>query len=87
MATPAIKTSNSPATAAPPNPWGSSFDKLKEWDPKGAELLLWVGTNPWTSGVLPLKEVELISLAFRHGRAHPGRGIESHKEIEISSGS
>ncbi len=31
------------------NPWGSSLDKLKEWDPKGAELLLQVGTNPWTS--------------------------------------
>ncbi len=49
---------------SPVNPWGSSLDKLKEWDPKGAELLLRVGTNPWTSGVLPRKEVELISLAL-----------------------
>jgi alkylhydroperoxidase/carboxymuconolactone decarboxylase family protein YurZ len=47
-----------------PNPWGSSLDKFKEWDPKGAETLLRVGTNPWTSGVLPRKEVELISLAL-----------------------
>ena len=46
------------------NPWGSSLDKLKEWDPKGAELLLGVGTNPWDSGVLPRKEVELIYLAL-----------------------
>jgi alkylhydroperoxidase/carboxymuconolactone decarboxylase family protein YurZ len=46
------------------NPWGSSLDKLKEWDPKGAELLLRVGTNPWTSGVLSRKEVELIYLAL-----------------------
>lgn len=46
------------------NPWGSSLDKLKEWDPKGAELLLQVGMSPWTSGVLPRKEVELISLAL-----------------------
>jgi alkylhydroperoxidase/carboxymuconolactone decarboxylase family protein YurZ len=46
------------------NPWGSSLDKLKEWDPKGAELLLGVGTNPWTSGVLPRKDVELIYLAL-----------------------
>jgi len=46
------------------NPWGSSLDILKEWDPKGAELLLRVGTDPWTSGVLPRKEVELISLAL-----------------------
>jgi alkylhydroperoxidase/carboxymuconolactone decarboxylase family protein YurZ len=46
------------------NPWGASLDKLKEWDPKGAELLLHVGTSPWTSGVLPRKEVELIFLAL-----------------------
>jgi alkylhydroperoxidase/carboxymuconolactone decarboxylase family protein YurZ len=52
------------ATGQLANPWGSSLDKLKEWDPKGAELLLRVGTNPWTSGVLPRKEVELIYLAL-----------------------
>jgi alkylhydroperoxidase/carboxymuconolactone decarboxylase family protein YurZ len=46
------------------NPWSSSLDKLKEWDPEGAELLLRVGTNPWNSGVLPRKEVELIALAL-----------------------
>ena len=46
------------------SPWGSSLDKLKEWDPTGAELLVRVGTDPWTSGVLPRKEVELISLAL-----------------------
>jgi alkylhydroperoxidase/carboxymuconolactone decarboxylase family protein YurZ len=46
------------------NPWGSSLDKLKQWDPKGADLLLRVGTSPWTSGVLPRKEVELIYLAL-----------------------
>ena len=50
--------------APPINPWGSSLDKLKEWDPQGAELLLRLGTNPWNSGVLPRKEVELISLAL-----------------------
>src|SRR5271167_1800044 len=53
-----------PATDQPPNPWGSSLDKLKDWDPKGAELLLRVGMNPWNSGVLPLKEVELIFLGL-----------------------
>jgi alkylhydroperoxidase/carboxymuconolactone decarboxylase family protein YurZ len=62
----AIKSSATKASATdqPANPWGSSLDKLKEWDPKGAELLLRVGMNPWTSGVLPRKEVELISLAL-----------------------
>jgi len=61
-----IKTAATKASATDQvtNPWGSSLDKLIEWDPKGAELLLQVGTNPWTSGVLPRKEVELIYLAL-----------------------
>ena len=46
------------------NPWGPSLDKLKEWDPEGADLLLQVGTSPWRSGVLPRKEVELIFLGL-----------------------
>ena len=37
---------------------------LSHWDPDGAELLLRVGTSPWTSGVLPGKEVELIAVAL-----------------------
>ena len=41
---------NAVGVADPPaNPWGSSLDKLAEWDPKGAELLLRVGTSPWTT--------------------------------------
>jgi alkylhydroperoxidase/carboxymuconolactone decarboxylase family protein YurZ len=55
---------NTLAKDQPINPWGSSLDEMKEWDPKGAESLLQVGTNPWTSGVLPRKEVELIFLAL-----------------------
>ena len=57
----AVKT---PAPDGSVTPWGSSLDKLREWDPHGAGLLLRVGANPWNSGVLPLKEVELISLAL-----------------------
>jgi hypothetical protein len=55
MATETVATKAS-STARPADPWGSSLDKLREWDPKGAEVLLRVGTNPWTSGVLPRKE-------------------------------
>lgn len=58
------KVTKSSTTEQPSNPWGASLDKLKEWDPKGAELVLRVGTNPWTSGVLPRKEVELLALAL-----------------------
>ena len=58
------KRKSSVKRARPTNPWGSSLDKLWEWDPDGAALLTRVATNPWNSGVLPRKEVELISLAL-----------------------
>ena len=66
------------------NPWGSSLDKLKEWDPKGAALLLRVGTNPWTSGVLPRKEVELISLATVLLVHEPRRGRHAPSDPRIA---
>src|SRR5271170_1746601 len=59
-----IGSTDASVAARSANPWGSTLDKLKEWDPQGAELLLRVGTNPWTSGVLPRKEVELLYLAL-----------------------
>jgi alkylhydroperoxidase/carboxymuconolactone decarboxylase family protein YurZ len=44
--------------------WGSSLDTLKAWDPEGVDLLFRAGTNPWNSGVLPRKEVQLLCLAL-----------------------
>ncbi len=58
-----MNTTRTKSTSAV-DPWRSSLDKLREWDPAGAKQLLRMGTNPWTSGVLPQKEVELISLAL-----------------------
>jgi alkylhydroperoxidase/carboxymuconolactone decarboxylase family protein YurZ len=48
----------------PINPWGSSLNRLEEWDPGGAALLLRMGASPWNNGVMPRKEVELIALAL-----------------------
>jgi len=43
-------------------PWDSVVDQLRTWDPNFTETSLKMTTNPWTSGVLPRKLVELISL-------------------------
>lgn len=45
-------------------PWGAMFNKVRAWDPQWAEASFKMSTNPWTSGVLPLKFVELISVAI-----------------------
>ena len=44
--------------------WGSSLNTLREWDPAWADACLKMSTNPWTSGILPRKTVELIGVAL-----------------------
>jgi len=45
-------------------PWDSAVDQLREWDPKWAEACVKMTTNPWTSGVLSRKLVELIGVGI-----------------------
>src|SRR5271166_3012802 len=45
-------------------PWDAALGQLRDWDPKWAETCMNMSTNPWTSGVLPRKTVELISVAL-----------------------
>ena len=69
------------------NPWGKSLDKFKEWDPEGARLVLQVGTNPWRSGVLPRKEVELISLALNCACTNLDKaGMRRHTRAALKAG-
>ena len=44
-------------------PWDAALEKVREWDPQWAEACLKMSANPWNSGVLPLRLVELISVA------------------------
>ncbi len=46
-------------------PWdGPAFAELREWDRSWAATCQRMTTNPWTSGVLPRKLVELIGVAL-----------------------
>jgi len=45
-------------------PWDSrALAMLREWDPVWVDQCLEMSTEPWTGGVLPPKDVELISIA------------------------
>jgi alkylhydroperoxidase/carboxymuconolactone decarboxylase family protein YurZ len=45
-------------------PWDdSALARLCEWDPIWADQCLEMSGDPWTGGILPRKEVELISVA------------------------
>lgn len=45
-------------------PWGTpALAKFREWEPLWVDQCLKFSDDPWTSGILPRKDVELISLA------------------------
>lgn len=49
----------------PQGPWDkSALAQLREWDPKFADTCTRMSTNPWTSGILSRKLVELIGIAL-----------------------
>ena len=58
-------------------PWSRAIDQLRAWDPKWAEAVERLSTNPWTSGVLSRKFGELggvgLSAACTNLQAEPTR--------------
>lgn len=50
-------------TQSETGPWSDALASLREWDPAWAEMCTRMATNPWRSGVLPRKLVELIGVA------------------------
>lgn len=50
--------------AASTGPWDAALETLREWDPQWAAACTRMSVNPWASGILPLKLVELISVAI-----------------------
>ena len=45
-------------------PWdNSALAKFREWEPLWVDQCLKMSADPWTNGVLPRKDVELISIA------------------------
>ncbi len=45
-------------------PWDPALDTLRQWDPQWAEICEKMTTNPWTSGVLSRRLVELIGVGL-----------------------
>jgi alkylhydroperoxidase/carboxymuconolactone decarboxylase family protein YurZ len=45
-------------------PWDSALSQLQQWDPQWADTCARMATNPWTTGILPRKFVELVSVGL-----------------------
>ena len=50
--------------AGPDGPWDAALETLRAWDPEWAATCERMTTNPWRSGVLPRKLVELIGVGL-----------------------
>lgn len=48
----------------PTGPWDDALDPLREWEPEWADICARMATNPWRSGVLSRRLVELIGIAL-----------------------
>ena len=69
-------------------PWDeSAIAQLRAWDPGWAEACLRMSANPWRSGVLPRKTIELISLAVNAACTNlsPG-GVRRHIRGALAAG-
>lgn len=53
-----------PHIGAPIGPWDQALLRLRDWDPAWAQACEIMTMNPWRSGVLPRKTLELVSLAL-----------------------
>jgi alkylhydroperoxidase/carboxymuconolactone decarboxylase family protein YurZ len=68
-------------------PWGSAFLQLRDWDPAWAEACDRMATDPWRSGVLPRKLVELISLGLNAACTNLNAdGVRRHIRAALDAG-
>ena len=59
-----IQTPPAADLARETGPWDKDLAQLRDWDPEWARTCVKMSTNPWTSGILPLKTIELIGVAM-----------------------
>jgi alkylhydroperoxidase/carboxymuconolactone decarboxylase family protein YurZ len=67
--------------------WSSSLDMFAEWDPDWTERAARMSYNPWTTGVLPVKWLELICVALDAACTHRNEpGLRRHIRAALEAG-
>ena len=68
-------------------PWDDAISQLREWDAAWAETCTRMATNPWRSGFLSRKLVELISIAVNAACTNLNReGTRRHVRRALEAG-
>lgn len=67
--------------------WSSGLERFAEWDPDWTERCARVTNNPWTTGVLPIKWIELICIALNAASTHRNEpGVRRHVRAALRAG-
>ena len=67
--------------------WGRGMVRFAEWDPEWTERCARMTNNPWTTGVLPLKWIELICVALNAACTYRNEpGVRRHIRAALDAG-
>jgi alkylhydroperoxidase/carboxymuconolactone decarboxylase family protein YurZ len=67
--------------------WSSALDSFAEWDPDWTERCARMTNNPWTTGVLPVKWIELLCIALNAVCTHRNEpGVRRHIRAALEAG-
>ncbi len=67
--------------------WGPALDELREWDPSWARAAETLSLDPWCSGALSRKLVELIGVALNAACTNLNRdGLQRHMSAALDAG-
>ena len=67
--------------------WGPAMDNFAEWDPDWTERCARMTNNPWTTGVLPVKWIELICIALNAACTYRNEaGVRRHIRAALDAG-
>lgn len=76
-----------PPTDHSASPWAAALNQLREWDAAWAEQCVKMTTNPWTDGILPVKFIELVSIALNAARTNLNpEGTRRHIRAALAAG-
>jgi alkylhydroperoxidase/carboxymuconolactone decarboxylase family protein YurZ len=67
--------------------WSAAWEAFAEADPDWTERCAAMSNNPWTSGVLPVKWIELICIALNAACTHRNEGaVRRHIRAALDAG-
>jgi alkylhydroperoxidase/carboxymuconolactone decarboxylase family protein YurZ len=67
--------------------WGPAMDTFAGWDPDWIERCARMTNNPWATGILPVKWIELICIALNAACTHLNEaGVRRHIRAALDAG-